>query len=479
MSTALISQSLVPSGPATVPLSALVKRLTMSTSPRPAGEQAQRTDSGSERSLGIEQSPQTSVRRIDGPANAHEVAPRVAFYSHDTMGLGHLRRNLILAQSLAESSFAATSLLVAGAHEANFFALPPRVGLLTLPRLAKDGAGNYASGHLDLSVDRLVKLRADSIRSALDAFAPDLVVVDKVPTGAFGEMLPALRRLRKRFGTKCVLGVRDVLDEPEQVRREWANEATQQALEHLYDEIWVYGDQRVYDPAREYGWPANLAAKVRFTGYLDQASRLTNPRDVTGVGAKPNSSFDPLVVCSLGGGQDGYELAAAFIKSLPREGYRGVLVAGPFMPDQHVETLRRTSLSRRNLQFIRFTPDSDRLIKLADKVVTMGGYNSVCSVLSFDKPALVVPRIKPRREQWIRAERLAALDLVDVVHPDDLGGPSLARWIAADPPARRPAVATTISMDGLAHVGRLAWDLVAKTRGRRPVVAAAPNKVAP
>ncbi len=36
-------------------------------------------------------------------------------------------------------------------------------------------------------------------------------------------------------------------------------------------------------------------------------------------------------------------------------------------------------------------------------VVAMGGYNTFCEILSFDKRAIIVPRTAPRMEQYIRA----------------------------------------------------------------------------
>ena len=48
-------------------------------------------------------------------------------------------------------------------------------------------------------------------------------------------------------------------------------------------------------------------------------------------------------------------------------------------------------------------------------VVAMGGYNTFCEILSFDKPALVLPRTAPRREQFIRAERAHQLGLISMV----------------------------------------------------------------
>lgn len=455
-----------PSGPATAPLSEILSSVRpMNNSPGCNGRPLAPAVSDAASSIG-----ESTRLRFH---SADDDSARVVFYSHDTMGLGHLRRNLILAQTLSEAPLAATSLLVAGAHEANFFALPPRVGLLTLPRLHKDGAGNYASGHLRLPLERLVKLRASSIRSALDAFAPNLLVVDKVPAGAFGEMLPALKRLRRRHGTKCVLGLRDVLDEPEQVRREWENGATQDALRKLYDQIWVYGDRRVYDVALEYHWPTEIAEKVRYTGYLDQTRRLQDAAAAAKLPlAESRVPADELVVCSLGGGQDGYELAHAFIDGLPERGYHGVLITGPFMPADLLERLHRRIVERKNLQLIRFTPESDRLIQMADQVITMGGYNSICSVLSFGKRALVSPRVVPRKEQLIRAERLEQLGLIDVLRPGGCWVAEIARWIVGQRPARRPPMADVIALDGLASVDRYASRLIGERHGVRPRIIA-------
>ena len=83
-----------------------------------------------------------------------------------------------------------------------------------------------------------------------------------------------------------------------------------------------------------------------------------------------------------------------------------------------------------NLCVQEFSAEADYLISRADCVVTMGGYNSVCSVLSFGKRALIVPRVVPRKEQLIRAERLARLGLVDVLHPDQLSAAAMQDWIA-------------------------------------------------
>lgn len=204
---------------------------------------------------------------------------RIAFYSHDTMGLGHLRRNLLAAHTMADSNLRAISLLVAGVREATAFALPPSADCLTLPSLRKDKGGQYQSRNLDVSLKDVIAVRAGAISAAIEAFEPDVMIVDNVPRGAMQELDATLRHLRAKGRTKCVLGLRDVLDEPSTVKREWAKASNEEAIRDYYDEIWVYGDPAVYDVVRECQFAAGIAAKARFVGYLDQRVRLAMTPD--------------------------------------------------------------------------------------------------------------------------------------------------------------------------------------------------------
>src|SRR5262245_187949 len=186
---------------------------------------------------------------------------RIALYSHDTMGIGHVRRNLLIAQTLVRSASGTSILLIAGAREACAFALPPGVDCLTLPSLSKDGDGAYETRRLGIDKEELVTLRARAVAAALDSFGPDVLIVDKVPRGALCELDLALHTLRTRGRTSCVLGLREVLDDPASVRREWDSLGNEDAIRTYYDAIWVYGDPLVYDPVAEYGFAADVAAK--------------------------------------------------------------------------------------------------------------------------------------------------------------------------------------------------------------------------
>ncbi len=380
---------------------------------------------------------------------------RCALYSHDTVGMGHMRRNQLIAEALAFPPFGADVLLIAGAREANAFRLPPGVDCLSLPGLQKGADGGYGSRSLDMPLHEMISLRAGVIRAALEAFEPDVLIVDKVARGACRELDPSLAALASRGRTRCVLGLRDVLDDPETVRREWAETATEEAVSAYYDAIWVYGDPAVYNPVREYGFTPQVAGKVRYTGYLDRCRR---PRLATAEEAELPSSLGlppgPLVLCMVGGGQDGARLADTFAQAELPPGTNAVILTGPFMPVAAQRALRRRAAMEPRLRVLEFVTHSEWYLGCADRVVAMGGYNSVCEVLSSGKPSLIVPRVQPRSEQLIRAERLSRMGLLEMLLPEDVTPRALTRWLARTPP---PPTATRgrIDLDGLERLPRL------------------------
>src|SRR5699024_3195367 len=169
-------------------------------------------------------------------------APRIVLYSHDTLGYGHLRRNLLLAGALRQGMPAPRILMVAGMREAGAFAFPEGVDCLTLPAYEKDGAGNYSPRHLGGDLDSLVAMRAATIAAAVTVFDPDLMIVDNVPRGALNELNPLLETLHRRQRTRLVLGLRDVIDRPAVVRKQWRERRNFEAVRRYYDDVWIYGD---------------------------------------------------------------------------------------------------------------------------------------------------------------------------------------------------------------------------------------------
>jgi len=384
--------------------------------------------------------------------SARAVPRRVVLYSHDTLGLGHVRRNLAIAGAFVRGEPRPDILLISGVPAARAFALPPGVDCITLPGIAKSADGSYRPRSLSVPLEELVDLRAQTIRAAVAAFRPDLLVVDKVPLGAFGELLPTLRTLAVHGRTRTVLGLRDVLDRPKQARREWAADGGNDAVERYYDAVWVYGDPRVVDPVSDYGLPASVADKVTFTGYLAPNAPVPGPSAL--------GLDKPYALCLVGGGQDGAHLAETFVcADLPAH-TAGVVVAGPYLPADARHRLHQLAAARAaDRHAIDFVDEPLPLIAGASSVVAMGGYNTTVELLGLHKRTLLVPRVRPRGEQLVRAARLARLGVVDLLHPDRLSPPALSAWLRD---GDRPRVESggVLDLDGLARLPALASALV-------------------
>lgn len=388
-----------------------------------------------------------------------------------------MRRNVLIAQALTESDAKVSVLLLVGAKEGADLRLPSRCDCLTLPALAKDSFGFYGARHLELTLRQTTAIRSRVLHAALRSFDPDLLVVDKAPLGALGELRGALEFLRARGRARCVLGLRDILDDPETTRREWKRDGTTAAISRYYDSVWIYGDRRVYDATTEYGWSASVRRKVVFTGYLDQRRRSALPASESdSAGNLPTDRHQILAL--VGGGQDGAPLAHAFAASPMPAKTRGVILAGPYMPAQEFATLERAVTARpHELTLIAQTREPAPLIARAERVVAMGGYNTVMEVLSHDKAALIVPRTHPRQEQHLRARRLASLGLVSVLEPSEVTPAAIGAWLRA-PLRGRPSAHDVVDLRGLERIPRMAMSLVRNapitdTGRRTPAVASA------
>jgi predicted glycosyltransferase len=364
---------------------------------------------------------------------------RIALYSHDSVGLGHVRRNLLLAGRLATDGH--DVLLVSGTPEATSMLRPPQTDLVTLPALRKDEQGTYRARHLSLGLPELQALRRDILTSTLTGFTPDVLVVDRHARGFLGELEPALDGL---VDTRVVLGLRDVLDSPARVRQEWHQRATVAALERWYDEVWVYGDRAVIPPLASVG--ISSPVPIRPVGYL----RADRP-----AGARTDLAADrrPFVLVTVGGGADGAHVAAAVLDAGPPPGHQLVLVTGPQMPGTEQQRLAERVDARADAQLHRFVHDLPTLLEGAAAAVIMGGYNTVCEALATSTPTLVVPRERPRLEQRIRADALAARGVVDVLPSGADTAAFLRGWLARSVVRpRRPR--RGIDLDGLDRVAQ-------------------------
>jgi predicted glycosyltransferase len=332
-------------------------------------------------------------------------------YSHDTFGLGHIRRTRAIANALVGAQDNVSVLIISGSPLAGSFNFAPGIDFVHVPSVTKAETGQYASATLRLDLAEVVALRSAIIRETASVFRPDIFVADKEPTGFHGELLPTLDLLAA-IGARRVLGIRDVLDDPQTLRTEWAEKGAIRALVDRYDDVLVYGPEEFYAPLEGIPLPATIADKITYTGYL----RRTVPSGPPAM-TYPKLTRGPFILVTTGGGGDGaglVELAISAYECGADIPLPALIVLGPFLS----RTQRRAFHSRidrlPNVEAIEFDPRIERLMARASAIVAMGGYNTFCEILSFDKPALIVPRAKPRLEQTIRARRAAELGLVRV-----------------------------------------------------------------
>ena len=396
---------------------------------------------------------------------------RILIYSHDSFGLGHLRRCRAIASSLVRGRKDLSVLIVSGSPLIGSFEFPARVDFVRVPGVTKLSNGEYSSLTLHLAFDEVLALRESIIRHTAEAFRPDMLIVDKEPLGLRGEMSATLDLLRDR-GTYLVLGLRDVLDEPARLADEWTRKSAVPSLRDYYDRIWVYGLGAVCNPLAGIPLPPGVPEKMVYTGYL---RREVPPGGFSETAADTvASSREPYVLVTSGGGGDGealFDQVLAAYEHDPDLPLSAVLLLGPFMPAAVRDALRtRAAAIDRVSGVLTFDPRVEALMEGAAGIVAMGGYNTFCEILSFDKPAILVPRLEPRMEQFIRASRAQELGLVRMFNP---GLPDPARRMAAAlralPGQSRPSdVYMPGLLDGLEIIDALVGEGLARGPARGP-----------
>ena len=378
---------------------------------------------------------------------------RVLIYSHDSFGLGHLRRCRAIAHSLVDADPAVSVLILSGSPIIGSFDFRSRVDFVRVPGVIKLRNGEYVSLNLHIDLEETLAMRSSIIRHTADIFDPDLLIVDKEPLGLRGEVRETLDLLQRR-GTALILGLRDVMDDPEALESEWERKQAVPALAEYYDEIWVYGLPQICDPLAGLAVPRGVRRRMTYTGYLRRYA--VEPQVTPEILDILRSEF---VLVTPGGGGDGEALidlvlsAYEYDRALPLP---ALLVFGPFMlPEQRADFANRASRLP-NVRAITFNARLESLMARAAGVVAMGGYNTFCEILSFDKRALIVPRTAPRLEQYIRSRRAAELGLLTMLSEQEGRDPRVMATALRHLTEQAPPSTVVIPglLDGMPSVNR-------------------------
>ena len=343
---------------------------------------------------------------------------RILMYSHDTFGLGHLRRCRTIAHAIVERFKGVNVIIISGSQIAGAFDFRARVDFVKIPSVIKLYNGEYDSIGEYIDLEDILTMRKLIIQRTAESFQPDIFIVDKEPLGLKGELIPTLAMLRDT-DTRTVLGLRDVMDSPANLEREWAARNTLERMREFYDRIWVYGPERFWNPLVGLDLPEGLTDRIRHVGLLRRELPSVNPTDM---------HFLPerYVLVTAGGGGDGsalMEQVLAAQEAEPHDDFPLVFVLGPFMKGENRERIRLRASALANVTVIDFEARMEVLLSGAVGVVGMCGYNTFCEVLSFDRKALFVPRTHPREEQFIRASRAQELGMSQMLTPEEASVP--------------------------------------------------------
>jgi predicted glycosyltransferase len=380
---------------------------------------------------------------------------RVLIYSHDSFGLGHVSRCRTIANAIVEADKSVSVLIVSGSPMIGSYEFRSGIDFVRIPGVVKQiDTGEYNSANLRVGVEHTLEMRTRIIRDTADIYRPDLFIVDKEPLGLRGEVVPTLTMLKAR-GTPLVMGLRDVMDDPDKLAAEWERKNIVPALVDLYDEIWVYGLPQINKPLTGITAPPSVRHKMVYTGYLHRDLPLH-----TDVPHEAQEIDGPFILVTPGGGGDGVDLVdwvLAAYETDPHIPYGAVIVFGPFMASAAREAFKERAAKFRNIRTLTFTNNLGALMKDAAGVVAMGGYNTFCEILSFDKRAIIVPRTRPRLEQFIRTRAARNLGLLEMLEAERGRDPhTMATALRQLPQQGLPSdVVVPGLLDGVGNVMRL------------------------
>jgi predicted glycosyltransferase len=398
---------------------------------------------------------------------------KLLVYSHDAFGLGNIRRMVAICDYLLKALPDLSILVISGSPALHQLRLPPGLDYIKLPCLGRDESGNLGVRFLNTEVEETVQLRSHLIRTITAHFQPDVLLVDKKPDGLKGELQSTLDDLQRyRPDARRVLLLRDILDSPEATVAQWQQQHYYTTAETYYDQVWIVGSPDIFDAPTAYQFSPTLRAKTRFTGYVrrgcGQRSALEVRQDL-GLNAA-----DPLVLVTPGGGGDGYHLLTIYLQALTMlpQGMNltSLVIGGPELPADKKPALLQQIAATPRTHWLDYTDDLASYMVAANAVVSMGGYNTVCEILSLGKRAVIVPRTQPVQEQWIRAKRMAEMDLFQIIHPDRLTAEGLAAALMEQLTAQPNQPTGAIDMDALPRITKLLRELLQpKSRWHEPV----------
>lgn len=391
---------------------------------------------------------------------------RVLFYCQHVLGMGHMFRSLEIARALSGHNV----LFVTGGPEVSL-EIPEHVRHERLPGLRMDAAFSALLPTPEthgLTIEEIKTARKTRLLELMRSFRPQVFLVELYPFGrrAFGfELKPALEwAARNRCRRVCSL--RDILVEKKD--QDAYEQRVLKLLHAHFDTLLVHADPDMCDLEQTFSRFADIKIAATYTGYVAAApdpGKVAALRDELRL--SPGTS---LIVASAGSGSVGYELLSGAIEAsallAPHMNHRLCVFSGPLLDDDAYSALERRARTMPQVRLRRFSARFTTWLGAADLSLSMGGYNTVMSLVAAGTYGLVSP-FAQNREQRMRAELLQARGALSLLEPHELAPEALASRMRQALQASSPI--PDVNVQGAANTARCLEALHAPAQRRGSV----------
>lgn len=350
----------------------------------------------------------------------------VLFYVQHLLGIGHMRRAFRIVQALAREGLRVT--LVSGGEPLPMLACPSAEHVVQLsPIRARDTEFEVLVDADDRPIDeKLQNARRASLLGAFAAAWPDAILIEAFPFGrrAFRfELDPLIEAARSRLPRPLVFcSLRDIVVAPQDAKR--CREIVGRVRAD-FDSVFVHGDPKFIPLGSSFHLASEISDRLIYTGYVGSSiepDQTDETDDVVGTDE---------VLVSAGGGAVGSALLTTALEAR-RQGclanFKWRLLAGPNLPEAEFQAL--SSSLHEGVVLERFRREFPQMLRRCRLSVSQAGYNTVLDILEARATAVVVPFATQREtEQSLRAERLAARGVLELVRESELSPARLAEAI--------------------------------------------------
>src|ERR1041385_5494594 len=347
---------------------------------------------------------------------------KILFYCQHLLGVGHLTRSLAICRGLIERF---DVVFVQGGPDIGRSRDAPACRHVQLtPLLMREETSELYDPLNHRAPDRVLAERRAQLDALIENESFAAVITELFPFGRkkfAGEILHLIAAAKTR-NPECLVAcsVRDILVE----KRDGAERDVKVAalVNERFDLVLVHSDPAMIRLEETFSQTPAIQGRLLYTGFV------AGPAPA----AVEQSWRRPEVLVSMGGALVGAELALAVLEvipELPHLLFRFVL--GPYCPLSLRSAVEQAGakLGAHRVRPEGFLPNFEEVLSRVSLSISLAGYNTVMNILSTRTPALVFPH-RANREQILRAEKLAKLDLLRVLNEADL--PPAALRVAID-----------------------------------------------